>query len=152
MRRAALKHLLLVLRRDKERLAELVLEGGSEVDPAVSRLLKGLLELSTGKISLRREVYRFVFSHTQSFLCRGALFRRNSFFFLSCAVILFFPQQNLSFFSSNSTVSLSSLVGLFCFFVRPRSVSENYSARGALYTFTALCRKSDRAVFCIGLD
>lgn len=47
VRRAALKHLLLVLRRDKDRLAELVLEG-REVDPVVSGLLKGLLKLSTG--------------------------------------------------------------------------------------------------------
>lgn len=49
VRRAALKHLELVLRRDKQRLAELVLEG-REVDPVVSRLLTGLLELSTGKL------------------------------------------------------------------------------------------------------
>lgn len=49
MRRAALKHLLLVLRRDKPDLTELVLEGSREVDPVVSRLLKGLLELSTGE-------------------------------------------------------------------------------------------------------
>lgn len=47
VRRAALKHLALVLRRDKQRLAELVLEG-REVDAVVSRLLTGLLELSTG--------------------------------------------------------------------------------------------------------
>lgn len=50
MRRAALKHLALVVRRDKQHLAELVLEGGGEVDPVVSRLLTGLLELSTGKV------------------------------------------------------------------------------------------------------
>ncbi|CAN0092692.1 unnamed protein product, partial [Ectocarpus sp. 13 AM-2016] len=50
VRRAALKHLALVVRRDKQHLAELVLEGGSgssEVDPVVSRLLAGLLEMST---------------------------------------------------------------------------------------------------------
>lgn len=49
VRRAALKHLALVVRRDKQHLAKLVLEGGDEVDPVVSRLLTGLLELSTGK-------------------------------------------------------------------------------------------------------
>lgn len=49
VRRAALKHLELVLRRDKQCLAELVLEG-REVDPVVSTLLTGLLALSTGKL------------------------------------------------------------------------------------------------------
>ena len=49
MRRAALKHLALVVRRDKQCLAELVLGGGGEVDPVISRLLTGLLELSTGE-------------------------------------------------------------------------------------------------------
>lgn len=39
----------LVVRRDKQCLAELVLGGGGEVDPVISRLLTGLLELSTGE-------------------------------------------------------------------------------------------------------
>lgn len=51
MRRAALKHLALVVRRDKHNLAELVLGGGGEVDPVVSTLLAGLLELSTGTVA-----------------------------------------------------------------------------------------------------
>lgn len=49
VRRAALKHLALVVRRDKQCLADLVLGGGGEVDPVISRLLTGLLELSTGE-------------------------------------------------------------------------------------------------------
>lgn len=59
VRREALKHLLLVLRTDKKRLAELILTGSAEVDPVVSRLLKGLLELSTGeKLQKKHTLFR----------------------------------------------------------------------------------------------